>query len=164
MPPRILISACLLGHKVRYDGGALPVQDAHLQAWQRRGWIVPLCPEVAGGFATPRPPAEIQPDRTAEQVLTGQARILEIGGDDVTAGFLRGAQIALDLAQAQACQFALLADGSPSCGSSYIYSGHHDGMRRPGMGVVAAHLRAAGIQVFAPSQIAELAVRLGSAC
>lgn len=160
MTARILVSACLLGQPVRYDGRGKPLGDDRLAAWQARGRIVALCPEVAGGLPTPRPPAEIEPGATAADVLEGRARILTRTGEDVTAPFLAGARIALDTARAQRCRFALLMDGSPSCGSLRVYSGHHDGSRRPGQGVTAALLTRHGIAVFAPSQIDALAARV----
>lgn len=49
--PRVLVSACLLGQPVRYDGRT----SGHphlLQQWQAEGRVVPLCPEVAGGLPT----------------------------------------------------------------------------------------------------------------
>ena len=55
---KVLVSACLLGQPVRYDGRASGHPDL-LQLWQAEGRVVPLCPEVAGGLPTPRPPAEI---------------------------------------------------------------------------------------------------------
>ena len=54
---KILVSRCLLGHRVRYDGGAHGPFD-QLQHWLDEGRVVALCPEVAGGLSTPRPPAE----------------------------------------------------------------------------------------------------------
>ena len=51
------------------------------------------------------------------------------------------------------CRYALLTDGSPSCGSTFIYSGNHDGKRSEGMGVVTAALQQAGVKVFAQHQI-----------
>ncbi|MBU0704573.1 MAG: DUF523 domain-containing protein, partial [Chloroflexi bacterium] len=52
-----LVSACLLGFPCAYDGsGRL---EAELLALAARGWVVPICPEVAGGLGIPRPPAEI---------------------------------------------------------------------------------------------------------
>ncbi|MCB1397664.1 MAG: DUF523 domain-containing protein, partial [Rhodobacteraceae bacterium] len=140
-----------------YDGRGKPLGDARLAAWQAQGRIVALCPEVAGRLPTPRPPAEIEPGATALDVLEGRARILTATGADVTAPFLAGARIALHTAQAQHCRFALLMDGSPSCGSLQVYSGHHDGTRQPGQGVTAALLVRHGITVFAPSQIDALA-------
>ncbi len=55
---KVLVSRCLLGHRVRYDGGASGPFD-QLQQWLDEGRIVPLCPEVAGGLPTPRAAAEI---------------------------------------------------------------------------------------------------------
>jgi uncharacterized protein YbbK (DUF523 family) len=53
---RLLVSACLLGCRCRYDGSA----RAHplAAALAERHELVPVCPEQLGGLATPRPPAE----------------------------------------------------------------------------------------------------------
>ncbi|WP_299961792.1 DUF523 domain-containing protein [uncultured Roseobacter sp.] len=157
---RILVSACLLGQPVRYDGSAKTVTDALLERWRQEGRLVPLCPEVGAGFPTPRPPAEIETAGGGAAVLAGEARILENTGRDVTGTFVRGAELAVRHARQAGCAFALLTDGSPSCGSTFIYSGALDGVRRAGQGVVTAALEAAGIRVFAPAQIADLAEAL----
>ncbi|MFT5719204.1 MAG: hypothetical protein ACI9T7_003416, partial [Oleiphilaceae bacterium] len=47
---KILMSACLLGKRVRYDGKTLKVTDQKLQNWVDRGWIVSVCPEVDAGM------------------------------------------------------------------------------------------------------------------
>ena len=65
---KLLVSRCLLGHKVRYDGGAHGPYDL-LQRWQDEGRIVALCPEVAGGLPTPRPPAEIPGGQGGEVII-----------------------------------------------------------------------------------------------
>ena len=54
---KILVSRCLLGHRVRYDGGASGPFDL-LEQWIEEGRVVPLCPEVAGGLPTPRAAAD----------------------------------------------------------------------------------------------------------
>lgn len=155
---RILVSACLLGRPVRYDGRAKNhPHDKLLARWLREGRVVPLCPEVAAGFPTPRPPAEIEPGRNGSDVLRGNAVIREEAGGEVTAQFRQGAQIALETAKANNCRFALLTDGSPSCGSTYIHSGAFDGRPRPGQGVVAALLGQHGIAVYSEKQIDALA-------
>ena len=56
---RILVSSCLLGERVRYDGADANAASAALDRWQAEGRLVPFCPEVAGGLPVPRPPAEI---------------------------------------------------------------------------------------------------------
>lgn len=108
----------------------------------------------------PRLPAEIEPGHDGTSVLSGHGRILDQHGADVTAPFLQGAKIAVAEAQKHGCKYALLTEASPSCGSRVIYSGHHDGVRRAGMGVVTAALTQAGVQVFSPERIEELASEL----
>lgn len=85
---KVLVSRCLLGHPVRYDGGAQG-PFALLERWQALGLVVPLCPEVAGGLPTPLPPAEIRGARGAD-ALAGLIPVLTIEGEDVSAAFLGG--------------------------------------------------------------------------
>lgn len=156
MQPRVLVSACLLGAPVRYDRKAQTLHSDILHRWLSNGYVVPLCPEMAAGMPAPREPAEIAPGYTADDVLEGSGRVLTVSGKDVTAEYLKGAQIALDVANSRKCDYALLTDKSPSCGSSLIYSGRHDGRTRVGHGLVTALLRQHGIQVFAQAQVHEL--------
>lgn len=154
---RILVSACLMGQNVRYDGGAKTLQHELLSQWQSESRLVIFCPELAGGMAVPRLPAEIEPDFTGDDVLAGRARVIDSQGHDVTAPFVSGAQLAVEQARREGCAYALLTEASPSCGSSALYSGRHDGVHRVGFGVTTAALRAAGVLVFAPCEIQDLA-------
>lgn len=146
MPAKVLVSACLMGSRVRYDGRDKLLASALLARWAEEGRLVTFCPEVAAGLAVPRAPAEIQAD----------GRVVDADGADVTAAFEDGARQALALARAEGCRFALLTDGSPSCGSSFVYDGSFSGTRASGMGVTAALLERHGVRVFAPERIAEL--------
>ncbi|WP_428540726.1 DUF523 domain-containing protein [Profundibacter sp.] len=157
---KILISACLMGDPVRYDGRAKTSANPHLARWQAQGRLIPHCPEVAGGLPTPRLPAEIETGAISGQVLTGKARIYDSAGADVTRAFLEGAKATLAIALANGCRHAVLTDGSPSCGTSFIYAGHFDGRRTAGMGVTAALLQSHGIRVWNDTQIDELAALL----
>lgn len=157
---RILVSACLIGWPVRYDGGTKTLADPRLAQWSAEGRLVPLCPETMAGLATPRPPAEIAAGATAAEVLAGTARITQPDGGDPTAAFVEGARIALATATVRGCRFALLTEGSPSCGASLVADGSFSGTRRPGEGVTARLLRDHGIAVFAAADIDELAARL----
>ncbi|MGQ7938728.1 DUF523 domain-containing protein [Paraburkholderia sp. D1E] len=157
---KILVSACLAGHPVRYNGKAKPVREVLLEKWRSEGRLIVVCPEVAAGFPTPRPPAEIQLRRTGLDVLTQAASIEDNTGANVTALFIAGAHHALSRAQAENCRYALLADGSPSCGSTFLYDGAFTGTQHAGAGVTAALLQQHGIRVFAESQIAELAAAI----
>ncbi|MCG8690472.1 MAG: DUF523 domain-containing protein [Minwuiales bacterium] len=157
---KILVSACLLGQKVRYDGGDKALAHPLLAAWAEAGRLVPICPEVAAGFPTPRPPAEIDGDG-GEAVLAGTARVLEQTGADVTALYRAGAEAALDLARRHRIRFALLTDRSPSCGSALIYNGGFADVTRAGVGVTTALLRRNGIRVFSEHRIDDLAAAIG---
>jgi uncharacterized protein YbbK (DUF523 family) len=160
MPPKILISACLLGRPVRYDGKGKPLHDPLVERWKAEDRLVGFCPEQAGGLPTPRPPAEIEGGMNGEDVLAGRARVMEVTGGDVTAEFVDGGEKAVAFARAQGCAFALLIDGSPSCGSGFIYDGTFAGRRHVGNGVTAALMRAAGIEVYSDREINALAARL----
>lgn len=157
---KILISSCLMGQPVRYDGAAKPVANSHLTRWLAEGRLISFCPEIAGGFAVPRLPAEIEPNATAQDVLAGNARILDSGGTDVTAGFITGAEAALAAARNSDCTHAILTDGSPSCGSGFVYSGNFDGVKRRGLGVTAEILARNGICVWHQGEIDDLAIAL----
>lgn len=156
MTLKILISACLLGHAVRYDGKGKPLAHAAIERWKQEGRLVTICPEMAGGMAVPRPPAEIENGASRLDVLEGRARVIEITGGDVTSQFTDGAQKALAFAKDHGCAYALLIDGSPSCGSVAIYDGSFSGRKQAGNGVTAALLSQAGIAVFSPANIDEL--------
>ncbi|SMG28171.1 DUF523 domain-containing protein [Paraburkholderia susongensis] len=154
---KILVSACLAGHPVRYNGAARTVRDAWLARWRDEGRLVIVCPEVAAGLPTPRPPAEIELRRGGVDVLNHAASIYDNTGADVSALFIAGARYALQRAQAENCRYALLADGSPSCGSTFIHDGSFSGATHEAEGVTATLLRQHGIRVFAESRIADLA-------
>ncbi|MEH6563952.1 MAG: DUF523 domain-containing protein [Halopseudomonas sp.] len=155
---KILVSRCLLGHPVRYDGGGFDPQ-AQLLRWQAQGRIVALCPEVAGGLPTPRPPAEI-PGGQGAQVLDGLLPVRSIEGDDFTIAFVRGAEQAVALAARHGLRYALLKARSPSCGNHENYDGNFNGTKVPGEGVTAAALRRAGVRVFNEDEMAQLAALL----
>ena len=76
---RILISACLLGARCRYDGASKP--QPWIAALAERHTLVPVCPEQLGGLSTPRPPSERRGDRVVTRT-----------GGDVTAQYRRGAE------------------------------------------------------------------------
>ena len=139
---KILVSACLLGTPCRYDGQSKPVLA--LERLREMGHtLVPVCPEVLGGLPTPRPPAELQPD----------GRVVNRVGEDVTAPYRKGAELALDLARAEGCALAVLKAKSPSCGCHQIYDGSFTGNLIPGQGVTARLLEESGIQVVDETEL-----------
>ena len=158
-PTRVLVSACLLGEPVRYDGGAAPRTDPRLAHWAAAGRLVAFCPEVAAGLSVPRAPAEIA-GATGAAVLDGEGRVVDACGCDLTPLFLHGAHLTLQTARAQDCRMAILKDGSPSCGVHRIYDGRFAGRLRPGQGVSAALLDRAGLALFSEGEIDRAAALL----
>jgi uncharacterized protein YbbK (DUF523 family) len=149
-----------MGEPVRYDGKGKFFGHPLIDRWRDEGRLVVFCPELAGGFRVPRPPAEIAGAATGEEVLAGTARVVEITGGDVTEDFVQAAENAVALARQAGCRYALLIDGSPSCGSAFIYDGSFSGRRQAGNGVTAAALKAAGIEVFSDREIERLIERV----
>ena len=151
---KILISACLLGKTVRYDGKTLPVSDNLLERWMAEGRVISVCPEVDAGMSIPRAPAEITAG-TGYDVLAGTAKVLLENGDEVSVYFEKGAQLALALCQKNNIKVAVLTEGSPSCGSSSIYDGSFTRQKIAGVGVTVALLEQHGIKVFNQHQLPE---------
>ncbi len=136
---KLLVSACLLGLACRYDGSAKQTQavmnlkDTHT--------LIPFCPEIYGGLATPREPAEIK-----------EGQVYTCSGQDVTRAYQKGADETLRLAQLLGCQCAVLQDRSPSCGCGTIHNGLFDGELVAGDGVTTQLLKENGIRVIPASQ------------
>lgn len=142
----ILVSACLVGERCRYDGGGFD-RYPELSRLVAEGRALPVCPEQLGGLPTPRPPAEIQ-GGDGRDVLEGSARIRREDGTDVTDAFLAGARETLEIARQCGATSAVLKARSPSCGGKQIYAGNFDGTLKPGPGVTAAMLEREGLAVY----------------
>ena len=149
MKPDILVSACLLGQPVRYDGKSndqkVAAYQAQIHQWQQQGRIIPVCPEMPGGLPTPRPAAEIV-----------QGQVIAHDGQNVTDEFQSGALKTLQLAQQHNAIAALLAARSPSCGSDGIYNGEFNGTLVDGLGVTAQLLEDHNIRCFSPDNFQAL--------
>jgi uncharacterized protein YbbK (DUF523 family) len=143
MPP-VLVSACLLGVRCRYDGGSRP--DAALLDLLAPESIhaIPVCPEQLGGLSTPRAPAEIR-GGDGRDVLGGRARVINQVGVDVTDHYIRGAREVFRLAQRFGCTRACLKTKSPACGPRSIKRGAET---VPGLGVAAALLDENGLELI----------------
>lgn len=149
---KILVSACMMGQKVRYNASDVETGDALPEQWRQEGRLISFCPELAGGFLVPRPPAEIEAGRGGGAALDGEARVLENSGGDVTRYFRKGAELTLETAKAHDIKLAILKEGSPSCGSGEIYDGTFSGKPVLGVGVTTALLERNGIRVFSEKQ------------
>ena len=132
----LLISACLVGFDCKYNGGNNALPEAVLEELRRRYRLIPVCPETAGGLPIPRQPSE----RRGERVVSRT-------GQDVTAQFQKGAQIAVALAERFGARKALLKSNSPSCGSGMVYDGSFSGILTQGDGVTAEYLKSNKVEI-----------------
>ncbi|MCG9515987.1 DUF523 domain-containing protein [Acinetobacter sp. WU_MDCI_Abxe161] len=146
----ILVSACLIGEPVRYDGKSCP--NTILKQLLINKKAQALCPELLGGFTTPRLPAEIV-GGTGQDVLDGKAKITDSSGSDVTDLYLKGAYRTLEVAQQIKASCVVLKENSPSCGSQKIYNGTFQGEKIVGTGITTALLRRHGFEVISENEI-----------
>lgn len=132
---RIAVSACLLGENCKYNGGNN--YNKKLVDFVKGHEVIALCPEVLGGLATPRLPAEI---------VNGVVR--QKDGKSVDDEFKKGAKEALDIAKKNKVDLVILQSRSPSCGVNNIYDGSFTGKLIEGRGVFAKVLKENNIKVI----------------
>ncbi|MBI5887235.1 MAG: DUF523 domain-containing protein [Deltaproteobacteria bacterium] len=140
LPPAVIVSACLLGLKTRYNGKDA-LNPELLKSLKDKN-IIPVCPEQLGGLPTPRPRCEIT-NGGGKDVLEGRAQVMDEHGKDVTANFIKGAEEVLKTARLTGALEAVLKENSPSCGVHVISRG---GARTKGVGVTTALLKKAGVK------------------
>lgn len=135
MKEKILVSACLLGVSVRYDGKSKANEELieKLKDYD----FIPICPEVWGGLPTPRVPSEIINDK-----------VINKDEIDVTDNYMRGAIETLNLARKFNIKKAILKSKSPSCGKNKIYDGSFTGSLIDGNGITAKLLMDNDIEVL----------------
>ena len=137
---KILISACLIGDKCKYNGGdnKNPLIEKLLEQYE----LIPFCPEVEGGLKTPRDPAEI----IGERVKTESGR-------DVSFQYNRGADLASNICLYLDIKVAILKETSPSCGVNEIYDGTFSHRKIKGQGITTKRLRQMGVRVISEKDI-----------
>lgn len=135
----VIVSACFLGVKCRYNGES--VSYPWIEDWVKEGKAIALCPEVLGHLPIPRPPCEIQ-----------AFRVIDKCGEDQTEAFLVGAQKTLEIAKITNATMAILKSRSPSCGFGEIYDGNFSGKIVRGNGMTAELLSRHGIAIFNEDQ------------
>ena len=135
MVEKILVSACLLGEKCRYDG-----KDSYHEEivnYVKNKEVFAVCPEVMGGLSTPRKCCEIK-----------AGRVVDCDGEDHHDAFIKGAQKVLEIAKKERISQAILKSKSPSCGFGKIYSGNFASKLVEGNGICAALLHNNSIKVI----------------
>jgi uncharacterized protein YbbK (DUF523 family)/uncharacterized protein YbgA (DUF1722 family) len=134
-PPRIGISACLLGDEVRFDGGHK--RDAFLTdvltpyvEWVR------VCPEVEVGMGTPRETLRLIRDESGSvRLVTTRTAI------DHTDSMIEWSHRRLDRLESEHLSGYVLKKDSPSCGMEYVKVFGPDGIPQlNGRGIFAEAL------------------------
>ena len=111
--PRVGISTCLLGEKVRYDGS--DKRDAMvLEFLGRRVEWVAVCPEVEVGMGTPREPVQLVRGEQGIRLVTVDTRI------DYTDAMKTWGERRLDDLERQQISGYILKKNSPSCGKAAV--------------------------------------------
>jgi uncharacterized protein YbgA (DUF1722 family)/uncharacterized protein YbbK (DUF523 family) len=129
---KIGVSACLLGEKVRYDGGHQ--HDRYITDTLGRFFtFVPVCPEVESGMSTPREAMRLEGDPSAPRLIAGKSR------KDLTGQMLDYCRKKMvELAAADLCGF-IFKKNSPSSGLFRVKVYNSSGMpSKSGSGLFAA--------------------------
>ncbi|WP_323712982.1 2-thiouracil desulfurase family protein [Mammaliicoccus sciuri] len=141
----IVISACLVGEKVRYDGNHK--LDLFYKNLIDEKKAISICPEILGGLQVPREPAEII-GGDGYDVWNDQAKVMTVKGRDVTIQFKEGAKRALSIIKDLNANTVILKSDSPSCASTVIYDGTFTGNKKEGVGVTTALFTLNDINVY----------------
>ncbi|HUH36305.1 MAG TPA: DUF523 and DUF1722 domain-containing protein [Spongiibacteraceae bacterium] len=133
----VAVGACLVGHKVRFNGEAkrpsVPLRDLE-QLFDLR----PVCPEVGIGLGVPRPTIRLVGEAGRERAVDS-----DTGTRDVTAALRDYA--AERLAAMPEIAGYVFVKGSPSCGMARVkrYAASGNSLAADGVGVYAAAIMAA---------------------
>lgn len=145
-----LISACLCGVNCKYNG-LNNLNDKCLELL-RKGEALLVCPEQLGGLNTPRIPSEIL-GNAKDIIELNKGKVINKEGKDVTKEFLKGAKEALKIAKEANIKKAILKEGSPSCGSNFVYDGSFTGNKIKGKGITAYLLEKEGIEIISEKDL-----------
>lgn len=146
----IAVSACLLGINCKYNGNNN--ENEKVVNYLKDKKFILICPEQLGGLSTPRYPAEII-NGDGYSVINNESKIVDKNNKDVSSEFIKGANESLKIAQIYRCREAILKEGSPSCGSNFIYDGSFSGKKISGVGTTTALFRKNGIKVINETEL-----------
>ena len=150
----IVVSACLIGKRCRYNGEHRGHAGV-LRYLKRKKYIVAVCPEKLAGWGVPRPPVEFH-GGGARKAVTGEASIVDTRGRNRTRSLMRGAKRALARALSSHAVEAILKEKSPSCGVKKVY---RDGRLVRGGGVFTYLLKRHGVAVRSEENFSERGAR-----
>ena len=132
---RLGISSCLLGYRVRYDGGHKWDQYLVEVLGPQVEWVA-VCPEAEIGLGIPRPPIQLKGNHDTPRL------IMPSTGEDLTQQMRTYALVTIRELQALGITGFILKSKSPSCGITNVKLFEDDGsFTRTGVGAFAALLR-----------------------
>ncbi len=141
IPIRLGVSSCLLGERVRYDGGHK--RDAYLveQLGEFVEWVL-VCPEIEIGLDVPRETIQLELSGQLEHSGGGMIRLLGTDSRTDHTEEMRGwARRQLAELEEQSIAGYVLKSRSPSCGVESVPVIAEDGVSKPvGRGIFAAEL------------------------
>jgi uncharacterized protein YbbK (DUF523 family) len=143
---KLLISACLLGQNVRYDGGNNLIDQ--IDKLNEKYELIAVCPEVSSGMSVPRIPNEIK--------SFNPLKVENQYGIDTTDFFTDGAIQTLHIVQKENIKFALLKAKSPSCGVYSVYDGTFSKTLIKAQGLTANILSQNNVKLYDETEIGEL--------
>lgn len=148
----ILVSDCLLGSRVRYDGNHCSVGKSKIQLLKDNFNLIAICPEVMAGMSIPREPIEIK-----------NSKIITQDQIDITSSFDKVFIYMEKLLKEKDIKTAVLKNFSPSCGSTFIYDGSFSGVKIPGNGIITSYLKMLDVEIFNEDSLDELFLKYGIA-
>jgi len=137
---KLLVSACLLGDKVRYDGRGKYVPE--VRDLNQHFELVLVCPEFEALQRAPRKKMELV-----------KGALIDEDGRDLTIKVLKSIEDTVRLCKYLGITGAVLKSKSPTCGNKNVYDGSFKGVLIEGQGLLAKELKKAGITVYNEMEI-----------
>lgn len=138
---KVGVSACLLGHNVRYNGSNK--RNDELIKLLEGTEIIPVCPECEAGLPIPHLPIEI---------LNG--KVMDPEGKEYTDELIAAGNRIYD--RVKDCDFLVLKSKSPTCGLGKIYNGTFNGVLIEGNGTFTGLCVSNGMIVFNELDLVEI--------
>ena len=130
--PKLAVSSCLLGKKVRSNGDAAEFRPLN-RTWSEHLELIEVCPEVGIGMGVPRPTPRLVKDEERISLID------PMNGHDYTDKMLEYAEVQSDFLVASGISGFVFKTDSPSCGLEKVkvYRGDNPKAVRDGTGLFA---------------------------
>ncbi len=131
------ISACVFDCPVRYNGRAFNALG--VMGRERTDFVFsPVCPECLAGLGVPRTPIHLT--GTGQEVLAGEAKVLDRRGHDRTDDVIAGSRAAMESLERAGVEAFIAKEASPTCGLYKARVGKRRTETSGGSGVFGAML------------------------